>query len=358
VSDFDVLIAGAGPAACATAISLATLTPTLKVCVVGVPRSNGPPPLEVLSPLVTPFIRHLGLWPTFVAAGHDPSFCTSSAWSSSQVSTNDSVFNVHGTGWKIDRAAFDDWLAAEAGKRSTAFLPAKVVGLQNEAGAWTVDCGISGIHRARFVVDATGRAAVLARKLGYRPPARDRLTAYFVYLHGKSPGLNELLIESVAEGWWYTAVLSDGRCLVACMTDSDIGADLDLRTRSGWTTELSRTRFVAKATTAFKMEHAPSVWPACTRGPFTYDDRNLLCIGDAAACFDPISGQGTTRAIRSGLFASYAITDTLIREDDRGITRFRSLHTVEYDSYLKTRRDYYGSERRWPEHLFWRRRHR
>jgi flavin-dependent dehydrogenase len=356
VSDFDVLIAGAGPAACAAAISLAALSTTLKVCVVGVPRPEGPPPIEVLSPLVTPFFQHLGLWKAFAARRHDPSFCISSAWNAPSISTHDSVFSVHGPGWRIDRAAFDAWLAAEAAPRSAVFLPERVAGLQYESDGWSVECGAAGQHRARLVVDATGRAAVLARKLGYRPVAHDGLTAYFQYMDSGVAGPDGLLIESVPEGWWYTAALSNGRGIIVCMTDSDIGRQLGLRTPAGWGAARSRTRFVAALARAFTTKDCPHVCPAYTRSPFAYSDRKLLCIGDASACFDPISGQGTVRAIRSGLFASYAIADILLREDDSGVRRFHAFHSCEYASYRQTLKDYYCSEHRWPDHLFWRRR--
>ena len=44
----------------------------------------------------------------------------------------------------------------------------------------------------------------------------------------------------------------------------------------------------------------------------------LLCVGDAASCFDPVSGQGIFKALRSGVFASYAVGDFRLRADDAG----------------------------------------
>ena len=37
----------------------------------------------------------------------------------------------------------------------------------------------------------------------------------------------------------------------------------------------------------------------------------ILSVGDAAACFDPIASSGIVKALRAGIFASYAITDYL-----------------------------------------------
>ena len=44
----------------------------------------------------------------------------------------------------------------------------------------------------------------------------------------------------------------------------------------------------------------------------------LLCVGDAASSFDPVSGQGILKALRSGVFASYAVADWLRQGDARG----------------------------------------
>jgi flavin-dependent dehydrogenase len=43
--------------------------------------------------------------------------------------------------------------------------------------------------------------------------------------------------------------------------------------------------------------------------PVAGDD--WLTVGDAAAGFDPLSSQGIAKALRSGIFASYAIGDLL-----------------------------------------------
>ena len=60
--------------------------------------------------------------------------------------------------------------------------------------------------------------------------------------------------------------------------------------------------------------------------------------------------------MRSGIFASYAIADFLLRADDAGLKRYRRLSKNDFTSYIKTLRDYYAREQRWRDRLFWRRR--
>jgi flavin-dependent dehydrogenase len=84
---------------------------------------------------------------------------------------------------------------------------------------------------------------------------------------------------------------------------------------------------------------------------------NWLAVGDAASRFDPLSSQGIVKALRSGIFASYAIGDLLVRSDPTGLRRYQHYITEEFRSYTQTRAKYYGQEQRWPQSPFWRRRH-
>jgi len=67
---FDIIVAGAGPSGAAAARALAMCAPELRVAVIapderrGWGRSQGRG--EVLSPLVQPVLRQLGLWPAFL----------------------------------------------------------------------------------------------------------------------------------------------------------------------------------------------------------------------------------------------------------------------------------------------------
>jgi flavin-dependent dehydrogenase len=83
----------------------------------------------------------------------------------------------------------------------------------------------------------------------------------------------------------------------------------------------------------------------------------LLCVGDAASSFDPVSGQGIVKALRSAIFASYAIGDWLKRNDSGGLQRYRAFIKAEFAAYRLTLHEYYASERRWPTSAFWQRRH-
>jgi flavin-dependent dehydrogenase len=89
--------------------------------------------------------------------------------------------------------------------------------------------------------------------------------------------------------------------------------------------------------------------------PLSGDD--WLAVGDAASRFDPLSSQGIVKALRSGIFASYAIGDLLLNGDKSGLRRYQRFVAEEFKSYAQTRLKYYRQEQRWPNSEFWRRRH-
>jgi flavin-dependent dehydrogenase len=359
---WDVFIAGAGPAGAATALSLAAVAPGLRVCLADAGRDDPFRVGESVPPLIQRFLDHLGVWQAFVDEGHCPSFRTLGAWGGPLLEGNEFFLHVHNTGWRLDRGRFDRWLAAEAERRGALPLTARVRALAPEGEGWRIDCGDSGIHRARCVVDATGRAALLSRWAGLAPVNHDRLVACVGFFPDRGdtdrPGADAALIEAFGDGWWYTAATPGGQRVVALMTDSDLVRRLGASRLETWLKHLHATRHVRTLVDVDRPVAPLRLWPAASRrldGPFR---AGLIPVGDAVSSFDPLSSQGIIKALRSGIFASYAIADWLLRADGgRGFSRYTVLMRREFTSYRETLRSYYRLEQRWPGALFWRRRH-
>jgi flavin-dependent dehydrogenase len=246
--------------------------------------------------------------------------------------------------------------AEEAGARR---LRAKVRRLAHAEGSWRVDCGPDAeTLTARFVLDATGRASVLSRMQGARPVGRDGLIGCYVHFEGASEAGEGTMIEAFPDGWWYSAGLPGGRRVIACMTDADILRHRGLRGAGAWMQSLGETRFIAATARAATPLAAPRLDPAGSRCLTEGADLPLLAVGDAASCFDPISSQRIFKALRSGIFAAYAVADWLRRADGRGLARYRALIPREFAAYRRTLQRYYAMERRWSDRPFWRRRQR
>jgi NADPH-dependent 2,4-dienoyl-CoA reductase/sulfur reductase-like enzyme len=66
-TEVDVLIAGAGPAGCAAAISLAQFAPDLRVALVDGAPAAAARIGETVPPPIRPMLEHVGLWDRFAA---------------------------------------------------------------------------------------------------------------------------------------------------------------------------------------------------------------------------------------------------------------------------------------------------
>lgn len=355
MADFDVFIAGAGPGGSATAISLGQFAPELSVGLADAPRREALRIGEAVPPPIKPILDHLGVWPTFEADGHSPSYRTLSAWGSDDLGSNEFLLNAHQVGWRLDRGRFDAMMV-RAAQRTARPIPARVNALSYADGIWRIACSDGTTHTARAVVDATGRSAALARLHGLRRTNADKLVGCFAHFEGGDDRCDDLMIETFRDGWWYMAAIPGGRRVIACMSDADVVRQLRLGQSEGWMRALADTRHVGATVKASRPLGPPRVCPAGSQTLTGDAPPSLLRVGDAASCFDPISAQGIVKALRSGIFASYAIADWLRLGDAAGIKRYRALVDRAFAAYRETLRDYYALEERWPGSPFWQRR--
>jgi 2-polyprenyl-6-methoxyphenol hydroxylase-like FAD-dependent oxidoreductase len=356
VASFDVLIAGAGPAGCATALSLANFAPNLRVGLVDGSAAGHARIGEAVPPPIRPVLVHLGVWDAFIAAGHCPSYRTVAAWGDSRLASNEFVFHAQQAGWRLDRAVFDAMLVQAAASRSAVHLRSKVVALGHRESGWRVSLSDGTAHTARFVVDATGRAAAVARRCSFRAVNLDTLVGCCLHAASRSDGTEGLMIETFAEGWWYTAAVPRGGRVIACMTDADRVRPLGLLCGEGLVRLLAETKYVQQVVDISRPIDRTTIYLAGSRRLQGRTTLPLLCVGDAAMCYDPVSGQGIIKALRSGIFAAYAIGDFLRNGDVRGLSQYHLMLSREFVAYWEALRGYYTQEKRWPNRPFWHRR--
>jgi hypothetical protein len=249
------------------------------------------------------------------------------AWGDSRLASNEFLFHAHQVGWRLDCAAFDQMLVKAASSRVSALFQAKVVALDKQTGEWCVSLSDGSIHTAHFVVDATGRAAALARRCRLRPINCDHLVSCCFRAGSRSDGTEGLMIESFAEGWWYAAMIPGGDRVFVCMTDADRVRPLELLSGRGFVRLLAETEHIRRVADLGDRFGRPAIWPA------------------------------GSRALGSGVFASYAIADWLRCGDPRGLSRYRLVLQREFATYRGALRKYYALQQRWPDSPFWRRRH-
>lgn len=223
----DVLIIGAGPAGAAAALNLAPIRNVLLV----ERRPEAAPRIgDSLIPAARRLFADMGLLASFETQGHAPCFGNRSVWGSPTPGETDFLRDPDGPGWHLDRARFDAWLRAMAVMRGAQLVaPARIETIEQDAGTWRVTIAGKGRRlqaTARVVIEAGGRAAHVAHRLGARRQVHDRLVCAWV--HGRADpagrGAGFSFVEAAEHGWWYSAPLPGRRRVLAFHTDADLPA--------------------------------------------------------------------------------------------------------------------------------------
>jgi flavin-dependent dehydrogenase len=370
-AECDIVILGGGPAGTAAAITLARVGRSVVV----IEKSHYEQARigETLPPAARPLLMRLAVWEPFLAAGHLPSPGVLSVWGDDELYQTHFIFNPNGQGWHLDRQRFDRMLA-QAARQAGAHLycGAKVTSCPPLAGdRWQVafTSGVASSRqehqlRARFLIDATGRAAVLARRQGANRLNADQLVGLASVLEARSresDGPEDecdscTLVEACTDGWWYSALLPGRRLMAVYMTDADL-----LRRQRGawnafWQARLQQTIHTQSRLRAFDLQAVPRVVAANSSRLDSVSGRGWLAVGDAAMTFDPLSSQGLVQALASGIRAGEALNGHLAGEDT-AMADYDIRANNAFRDYSRLRAVYYGREQRWPQSDFWHGRH-
>jgi flavin-dependent dehydrogenase len=354
---FDVVIAGGGPAGSATAISLRQSFPQFTVAMLEASEYENHRIGEILPPAANSLLRHLEILNAIESQHGIVSRAVTSAWGTPRLEETHYIFSAAGGGWHLDRKHFDAMLAQQCEAHGVRVLRGTVLRHAARSGArWLLQTNATTIS-ARFVVDATGRNAQFARMQGARLHFFDRLTSYTRISASPDASAAETLIEASAQGWWYTAPLPDGRRVVSYMTDTDIGRAAGLPSTDIWMTLLRETGHIRDAVGDGVAPDECSVRSAATSLLDRVRGNGWLATGDAAAAYDPLAAQGITKALRNGIFASYAVADALLGNDAGETDRYTAILSNQFAGYAHAHRQYFAQETRWAESPFWMRRH-
>jgi flavin-dependent dehydrogenase len=356
----DVVILGGGPGGAAAALTLAQAGAA--VAVLERPPYHAARVGETLSPGVAPLLHRLGLWEAFVGDGHLPSPGIVSVWRDEAPHDNDFIFNPYGHGWHLDRTRFDAMLATAAEERGAVFYRnTHVLACSPEAsGTWRVQvqCERKEMSlRARFLVDATGRASWLARRQGARRLACDRLVGVISLFRAGAGAEHDarLLLEASEQGWWYSALLPEDRLAVAYMTDVDLLPKPPRELDRTWAAHLSQTVLTRRRLAGAVPLSSTRIVAANSSCMDRVAGENWLAVGDAAMAWDPLSSQGIGKALESGLAAAHTVGEALAGRTD-ALADYDAAVAKAFKEYRRLHARYYGQVRRWPGSAFWQRR--
>ncbi len=379
--DWDVVVIGAGPAGSATAITLTSLGQKVLLideqAVAKYKLGESLPPASVdivshfLGDLESPDQKAIGLFKT---AGNV------SAWSGEQQDHADFFFTTTGFGLCIDRLAFDEALrlrALELGaslRRGISFESCA----RSSASGFNWDITLRSPsevenHRARYLVDCSGRRAVLSKILDI--PVVENEDKLFAYAQWFTSDIADddcfTRIEAVANGWWYSnrvpsSDLTENRRLVVFYSDRDLPDGKRAGTLGGFDELISETAQIASLLKAgaYRASGVIRGAPANSQRLREFCGDAWMAVGDAAQAYDPLSSQGIDKALRTGSHAGhlihYALTDessNSLGANNRYIQQYSQKQQHLWDEYQSQRDYYYGIQTRWADQPFWLRRH-
>jgi flavin-dependent dehydrogenase len=328
-----VAIVGGGPAASAAALALARRG--IGSVIVERGDDAGDKPGESLPPSARPLLDALGI----TLDDHLRSAGNRSAWGSDAVDEMPFIFSPYGEGWHLDRRRFERMLIERAGvERRT---KTRVTGFARQKRGWRLRLDDGATIESAFLIDATGRAAWLSRRLGATRVHHDRLIATVGFLGG-GRCQSSTLIEAAEDGWWYSAALPDGRLAVMLVSDA---------ARPWNVAPLTRARIDEGG---YAMAKPRRVDAGSARLDRACGD-GWLAVGDAATSLDPLSSHGLMTALATGLAAGETIAAS-IAGSARAFDEYQAFVDTSWRAYARMRRACYAAEGRWADAPFWRRR--
>jgi flavin-dependent dehydrogenase len=355
----DVCVIGGGPAGAAAALTLARYTKH-QVLLVEASDYAALRVGETVSAGLVPLLAYLGAETVLADATTLPSFGTAGAWGSEQLIRRDFIWTGRGQGLHLDRSRFDQALAgclAEFG--SIPRTATQVREVTRHDGGWAVLLeGPDGREpvEARIIVDATGRQARIARRLGAERVVADRLVGLVCHLDlPDGPAEQTTLVEAVPGGWWYTAPLPHGKAVAALMTDADLLRGHGIDTAASLVAALSATVHVSARLAGARPLGEPRTFPAESHVLRQPCGPGWIAAGDAACGFDPLASLGIGYALSSGIQAA-RIAEQWLRGDDTLALAYADDIARHAGVYSAQSREMYQAERRWPDAPFWQRR--
>lgn len=346
--DAEVAIIGGGPAGAATALRL---LPARRVVLIE-RRETQPERIgESLPAAARHLLRDLGVWEEFLGQGHAPCYANRSRWGGPEPVEQDALRDPDGHGWHLDRARFEEGLRGTAVARGAILLrPAQPRAVRRRDDGWEIDFDGETV-RARVLIDAGGRASSAPILFGAGRVARDKLVCGWV--RGTDEAEHLTYIESEPDGWWYSAPLPQGKRVLAFHTDADLPAAGDAQSPGRL---LARASRLAGLSAVLEGARFGEVFGFCAAHSAELDPvagEGWLAVGDAALAFDPLSSQGLFNALYGGVFGGDSAL-AMLNGDDAAAARYRAGLDLVRSVYRAHLAAYYGAERRWPDHEFWR----
>ncbi len=363
----DVVVIGGGPGGSATA----TLLADHGLRVVLLERASFPREHvgESLLPASIPVLEQLGVMPRIEAAGFVTKRGATLVWGKEPDPWSWYFADDPGqrpTSFQVVRAEFDKILLDNAGahgvdvRESHQVLDVEFDG-ERATGVRYLHDGAQGAIDSRFVVDASGQAALLSRKLKLQQWDNFfRNLAVYGYYRGAAhldpPNDGNIFIESYAHGWFWKIPLHTGVTSVGVVVDKDVGqAGLREHGARGFLeAQIAQAPHVRKLLDGAALVAEPEVERDWSYTSSSFAGDGYVLVGDAACFLDPLFSSGVHLALGGATLAATYVRTALANPASRAqaAQAYHSLYDKQYQYFRLTAQLFYGTNRS-ADSYFW-----
>lgn len=363
---YDVVIAGAGPAGSAAAIALKQAG--INVCLVDRKTVENRKVGESIPGASIRLLGKLGIngiGGLLNAGDYKQCLVNASSWGSEQWIYQSGMANPEGGGFHLNRTAFDEALRQKALNLGIPIYPAMIDQLypiedskKNTSGFAIQlkhqDLSESDTISTQWLVDATGRKAVIGRKFGLKRERIDDQMAAVCWVKAAENDIDYATrIKSVPDGWWYTSLLPDHTRVISFQglpaTVAQLHKDHDLFFKKFNDALLLPYKVAPNSSVQSNAVDAGVIKPLAVTAP------GVICVGDAALSFDPLSSQGIFFALYSGIKGAETIAKCL--SDPASENNIRSEYQAVVEKVFlqnqKSRAYFYRTEMRYTKEPYW-----
>ncbi len=363
----DIVVIGGGPGGSACA----TLLADRGYRVVLLERARFPREHvgESLLPASIPVLEQIGAMPAIEAAGFVVKRGATLVWGKDPEPWSWYFADDPGqrpTSFQVVRSEFDHILLKNAAEHGVEVREEhQVLDVHVEDGRATavsfLHDGTQGHINCRFIVDASGQAALLSRKLDLHQWDEHfkNLAVYGYYenaAHLEPPNNGNIFIESYEHGWLWKIPLHTGVTSVGAVVDKETGRQglRELGPTGFLEAQVAlapHTKELLRTATLVDEPNVERDWSYTSK---QFAGNGYVLVGDAACFVDPLFSSGVHLALGSATLAANYVKSALEQPNTRrqAAELYESLYRKQYDYFHLTAQLFYGTNRS-ADSYFW-----